>query len=178
MFNTGCNAALMLRIVTFKSNYGNQWLRLRQWFVRSRRDHQYHSTSPIHSACHRGIDARSHGWSWPRHDRNSHYYHRQPTKLSIRGPCPRSGIIALRVIGPWNARDAREKSFAFISMDKIISAYWTGVQVWNAITGAITRIFRANTIAIITPSTCEYSVCAKSSWRCDINCTFERSVKS
>jgi len=34
--------------------------------------------------------------------RNSHYSYRQPTKLSIRGPCPRNvrGIIALRGIGP------------------------------------------------------------------------------
>lgn len=63
----------------------------------------------------------------------------------------------------------REKSFAFICTDKIVSAYRTGVQVWNAITGAITRISRANIIAIIT---------ARSSWRCDINHTFERSVKS
>lgn len=35
-----------------------------------------------------GIDAQS--YSRSRHDRNSHYYHRQPRKLSIRGPCPRN----------------------------------------------------------------------------------------
>lgn len=69
----------------------------------------------------------------------------------------------------------REKSFAFICTDKIISAYRTGVQVWNAITGAITRISRANIIAIITASN---PIRARSSWRCDINHTFERSVQS